>query len=349
MGKETRWRRLLRIFAVALAVGGGAWLVWPLAFPFLVGLAVARAAEPVVAVLGQRLGFPRWLGAFCAVTGLYLLVGLGGWLLCRVLLQQLWRFLRAVPELAGNMAGPIEELRQTMLELANRFPDGIGDALDQGVREFFRTGAGLGQRLYDWAFRAASSVLGSLPDLGLFLLTAVLSSFMLSAKLPRLRALWQQKAPRQLSRVGSAVKRTLCTWLLAQGKLMVLIWSLLTVGFLLLGIDYAFLFGLGIAVLDALPVLGTGSVLIPWGLLCFLQGRTGRGVGLLLLYGAAALARTALEPRLLGRQVGLDPLVTLLSLYAGYRLCGVGGLILFPMGTLMAKQLWDRWEVDKSE
>lgn len=349
MGNNTRWHRLLRIFAVALAVGGGTWLLWPVAFPFLVGLAVARAAEPMAARLSQHLGFPRWLGAFCAVTGLYVLAILGGWLLCRVLLGQLWRFLRAVPELAGTMAVPIENLRQRMLELANRFPDGIGDALDQGVREFFRTGAGLGQKLYDWAFWAASTVLGSLPDLGLFLLTAVLSSFMLSARLPRLRQLWQQKAPRQLRRVGSAIKGTVCTWLMAQGKLMVLIWAILTVGFCLLGIDYAFLLGLGIAVLDALPVLGTGSVLIPWSIVCFLQGRTGRGVGLLLLYGGAALTRTALEPRLLGHQAGLDPLVTLLSLYAGYRLCGVGGLILFPMGTLMAKQLWDRREVDKWE
>ena len=64
-------------------------------------------------------------------------------------------------------------------------------------------------------------------------------------------------------------------------------------------------------------------------------------LGMLLLYGIAALTRTALEPRLLGRQLGLHPLLTLLALYAGFRLCGVGGMILFPIGAILLRQLWE--------
>lgn len=346
MGKNIRWPQLLRTAAVALAAGGGVWLLWPVAVPFLVGLGAAAAAEPAAAKL-RGLGLPRWLGSVCAVSGLYLLVGLGGWLLLHILLRELWRLFRALPELAGSLAIPVEELRQRLLELAGRFPDGVGDALEQGVRNFFRSGAGLGQRLYDWAFSAASRLLAGLPDLGLFLLTAVLAGFMISAKLPRLQALWQQKAPPQVERVLAAVKRTLLAWLMAQSKLMAITWAMLTVGFLLLQVEYACLLGLGIAVLDALPVLGTGCVLIPWALVCFLRGNTARGIGLLLIYGTAALTRTALEPRLLGKQMGLDPLLTLLAMYAGYRFFGVAGLILFPMLALMARQLYDRWEVDK--
>ena len=69
-------------------------------------------------------------------------------------------------------------------------------------------------------------------------------------------------------------------------------------------------------------------------------------MGLLLLYGAAALTRTALEPRILGRQIGLDPLLTLAALYAGYHFLGVLGMILFPVGALIGKQFWDRRERD---
>ena len=95
------------------------------------------------------------------------------------------------------------------------------------------------------------------------------------------------------------------------------------------------------ALIDALPVFGTGTILIPWALALFLQGETKTGIGLVILYGAAALSRQALEPRLVGKQVGLNPVLTLLALYTGYRLLGVGGMIVFPIAAMLFKQLWD--------
>ena len=83
--------------------------------------------------------------------------------------------------------------------------------------------------------------------------------------------------------------------------------------------EYALLFALLITIIDALPVFGTGTVLIPWSMAQFLRGDTRCGVGLLLLYAVAALTRQALEPRLVGKQVGLNPVLTLLALYTGFR------------------------------
>jgi len=94
-----------------------------------------------------------------------------------------------------------------------------------------------------------------------------------------------------------------------------------------------------IALVDAIPMLGTGTVLVPWSLLCFLQGNPVRGVGLLGLYVTAMLVRSALEPRVVGRQLGINPLLTLAALYAGFRLWGVTGMILAPIITVTATQL----------
>ena len=343
MRKETIWRTVLRVSAWAAALGLGVWLLGPPLLPFLLGLVLARTVEPAVRLLDRRL--PRWLASGCAVAGAYILLVAGGFLLCRVLCRELWSFLRSLPELAGTMSEPLTRLRDRLLLMAGRFPDGIGAALEQGVTGFFQSGAGLGQKLYDWAFRTVSRLLTQLPDLFLFLLTAVLSSVMFSAKLPRLLALWETHAPdhwqQRLTGLWQTVRRTLGAWLLAQGKLMLVTLLILAAGFLVLGVDYALLFALGIALLDALPVFGSGLILIPWSMVRFLQGDTFRGVGLLLVYGVAALTRTALEPRILGRQIGLDPLLTLAALYAGYRFLGIGGMILFPMGALVARQFWD--------
>ena len=92
--------------------------------------------------------------------------------------------------------------------------------------------------------------------------------------------------------------------------------------------------------MDALPVLGTGTVLVPWSLVCLLQGDTVRGIGLLGVYAAASLTRSVLEPRFIGRQLGLDPLVTLLAMYAGYRLWGLAGMILAPLLAVTVTQFF---------
>ena len=107
------------------------------------------------------------------------------------------------------------------------------------------------------------------------------------------------------------------------------------------GLLYPVLAALVITLVDALPVFGTGTILIPWALALFLRGETKTGIGLVILYGAAALSRQALEPRLVGKQVGLNPVLTLLALYTGYRLLGVGGMIVFPIAAMLFKQLWD--------
>ena len=184
-----------------------------------------------------------------------------------------------------------------------------------------------------------------LPDAVLFAVTAILSSFMLSGELPAIRG-WLRRTVRpawleKLQTLGGHVRTTLGGWLRAQLKLMGITFLILNAGLLLLRVRYPVLAALVITVVDALPVFGTGTILIPWALALFLQGETKTGIGLVILYGAAALSRQALEPRLVGKQVGLNPVLTLLALYTGYRLLGVGGMIVFPIAAMLFKQLWD--------
>ena len=125
---------------------------------------------------------------------------------------------------------------------------------------------------------------------------------------------------------------------------MGLVFVLLTLGLWVLGVDFPLLFGALIALVDALPVFGSGTVLLPWALVALLQADKVRGIGLLLLYAALTLTRAALEPRVVGRQMGLHPLLTLMAFYLGYRLMGVAGMILLPIGAMVSKQLVDLLE-----
>ena len=98
---------------------------------------------------------------------------------------------------------------------------------------------------------------------------------------------------------------------------------------------------------DALPVFGVGTIMVPWGALTLLRGDTFTGLGLLAVYGAASLTRTFLEPRFLGRQIGLSPLLTLVCLYAGFRLYGILGMILLPVAVILCKQIIELLEPEE--
>ena len=134
----------------------------------------------------------------------------------------------------------------------------------------------------------------------------------------------------------------------AQGILTLVAFFFLLFGFLLLNVKYPLLLSGLIALLDFLPVLGVGLFLVPWGIISLLAGKRALGIGLLVLFFVITVTRQILEPRVLGRGYGLHPLVTLLSLYAGGRLFGFFGLLVFPMITLLFFEMLFSEETKKS-
>ena len=171
-------RRILKTAGVAaLAVLGGwlgLWLLGPVLLPFGVGYLFALGAQPAVDTLTKR-HIPRWAAAGLTVTLLYAALGTAfyalGWVLCRETLA----LARQLPELAESLTGPAARVEAWLLERADRFPDGVGQALRQGVEEFFRSGAGLAGRAYNWVFGLISGALKKLPELMLFLVKWLLS------------------------------------------------------------------------------------------------------------------------------------------------------------------------------
>ena len=342
-------RRLWRAALFIVLGGAGLWLcgklLLPLVLPFLLGLAAAAAAQRPAAFLQTRCRLPRALASFVCVLLLYALLFGALYALGRLALSELGTLGRELPVLAGNLSVPLQALQKRLYALADRFPDGLGSGLHAGLKSFFESGSGLAGKLYERLFQAASGLISALPELVLFTVTALLSGFMLCRDYPQAKAwLARQLQTEHRARAYAVLQRlraALGGWLRAQLRLMSVIFLLVTAGLLLLGRPHAPLFGLLIALVDALPVFGTGTVLIPWALVMFLRHETRCGIGLLVLYGAAALTRQALEPRLIGRQAGLNPVVTLAALYTGFRIFGVPGLILMPIGVLFLKQLWD--------
>ena len=113
--------------------------------------------------------------------------------------------------------------------------------------------------------------------------------------------------------------------------LMLLTFGELFLGFAILRIKYSFFLAFIVAIIDVLPVFGVGTVLIPWAVILFINGHTGKAVGLLVLFGIMYVVRQFSEPRLIGRFMGLHPLLTLSTAYLGYTFFGITGMIISPI------------------
>ena len=327
-------KKSISVLAAFFVVWLAALFLLPLCFPFLLGALLAFAAEPMVGFLQKR-RVPRCVCSGIGVSMAFCFLAMLVLILCAFALRELRRVAGVLPDLEDTAKSGIGLLQSWLLELASRAPQSVQPLLSENVTSFFSNGTSLLDKVIRYILGLAGSILSHIPDGALSLGTAVISSFLISARLPKIKSWLKKRLPgEKLKPAADALKRmknAVGGWLMAQLKLMGVTFTILTLGFVVLRIAYAPLWALAVSLVDALPVLGTGTVLVPWAVICFLQGEGAKAVGLLGVYAVVTLSRSMLEPKLVGRHLGLDPLVTLMALYAGYRLWGVGGMIFAPL------------------
>lgn len=196
-------------------------------------------------------------------------------------------------------------------------------------------------RLGEAVTSAALHFATSLPSLALSVLVFCLSCFYLSLDGERLFlwviGLWGEEKRERARAACAAVAEALRGYLRAYGLIFCLTFTELLIGFWIIGVRYAFLIAALTALVDLLPVLGSGAVLLPWSAVSFLSGNVKTGAGLLILYGVVTLVRQIAEPKIVGKSLGLHPLATLASMYVAFRLFGAAGLVIGPCAAIVLR------------
>lgn len=332
-------------------LSGAFFLVWgvtryflPLVAPFLLGWIFAAAAEPMTQFLHSRVRLHRSLAAGVSVS-LVLLVLVGVVCLAGALCyRELAGLAVSAPEYAEALGQRATEIQDWALRIAGSAPGGLGNFLSRGLSDLFAGGGVLLEKLTSGAISAAGNVAGKIPGGALMLGTAVISAYMISGQYPALKRRIMESGTvyRKWMPMARNISETAGLWLKAQLKLTGVTFGIVGAGFLILRVEHWLLWAMVTAVVDAIPLLGTGTVLIPMALLSFFWGEQVRAIGLLGLYVTAMLTRSALEPRLVGKQLGMTPLSTLMALYAGFKIWGVPGMILSPLLAVTVMQLISR-------
>lgn len=324
-------------FAIILAI---VWVIleWGLSLimPFIIAFLISWALQRPIRFLSEKLRVHKKILAIFLVLLFYCTIGL---LIALLIIKSF----SAVGELIANLPALYEahinpligKIYDSLESSFIRLDPELMNALDTLIQD---SAASIGEIISGLSMTVAGAVSGaasSLPGFLIRLLLMVISTFFISMDYDRLMGFILRQFNDRTQELFFQIKKyiigTLFVCIRSYALIMSITFVELSIGLHILRIENAFLIALLIAVFDILPVLGTGGIMIPWAIITFLLGNYSLAIGLAVLYVVITIIRNILEPKIVGGNIGLHPVVTLISLFVGAQLFGVVGLFGFPI------------------
>ncbi len=340
-------KSITKLAYLAAAVGA-VWLfvryLLPWTAPLIVAFVMAALMEAPVRMLMRH----RWKrGAAAAVITLAVL-GVIVYLTAKLTslgIQTAADFAKEVPQLMENVSALAEAASSKAERFAASAPESVREYIAAAVQSFGKVIYTLPELISRKALDILGKAAAGSPTIFLFIVTAGIGTYFFSAAFPTTLAFIRAQLPRQtvekLNFVRSDLRKSFGGFMKAQLILMGMTFFQLVTVFMLLKIRNAVEIAAVTALIDALPVFGTGIVLLPWAAYCAVSGDVRLGIALMLSWAVINLVRNCAQAKLLGDQIGLDPISSLLAIYVGFRVWGVGGMLVFPIILVTLKQLND--------
>lgn len=333
---------LLKIIAALFAVFLSVKYLLPCIMPFILAFLTAQLADPTVELISRKLRVKRSFSSFvCMAVFLLSIVGI-------ILLVSIKLYGGALAFIK-NLPFYVELVQETLTELyglvsvyLSRMPDSV-----QGYIYSFTSGLGELPAKFSASFIAGvSAIMNKAADVLLFTAVYIVASFFISRSLLDIKLFIKRQLPVRFREISERLKKDIAAgvgiWLRAQLMLMGITFLELTFIFLILRIENAVIIAAATAVIDALPVLGTGIVLLPWAFISLITGFTAKAVSLFAAYLVITSVRSFLEPHIVSSGFGVNPVASLLCAYIGFKTVGAAGMILFPLMLMLAKLLNDK-------
>ncbi len=311
-----------------------------LALPFLIAWGVAFSVRPMAQRISTGTRIPRRVisvlltvlilagGIAVVVSAIVYALGeavefLSSLLESDELYSVLDKILNPIGQLFGDREGA-EELRRRIGEAVS----GMLSSLLSGIGGFI------------------TGFIGAVPRAMIFVLVTLIASIYFSLDLDRINTRVRKTLPKRIVSALVGFKQrflsTLVRYLRSYLVIMLITFMVMLFGFLVLGVEYAVLLAFVVALLDALPLIGVGTVLVPWSVYQMIFSNFGLGLGLAILFVLHAVLRQFIEPRIIGKSLGMHPIISLILLYTGYYLFGFLGLLLIPLLSVLVNILISR-------
>ncbi|WP_138187059.1 sporulation integral membrane protein YtvI [Paenibacillus alvei] len=343
-------KRILRggwVLTVGILILLSCYLLVPLLYPFLIAWLIALMLNPVVEWMSEQFRMPRWLSVtICLTLFITSMLTVAAAVVTRVVREvynlsnsmdhflRLWREffiqlfendkVRTFLETLGSLYKDNPNLQGSINSNLSSTADKITTVITNFITSFLD---------------AIVRLLSSLPNVASISIIILLSAFFISKDWSRWMGIPARAMPASINQsmrtIWGDLKQALFGYLRAQLFLISITMFIITTGLIVLRVDYAITIGLLVGIIDLLPYLGVGAVMIPWIVYCFAVDQGSLGIGLLIVYAIVLLTRQIMEPKVLASTVGLDPLLMLIAMFVGMQLFGFLGLIVGPVSLVL--------------
>lgn len=322
----------------------------PIVLPFVVAWVVALVLQPIINFLSKKAKIPKWLSVIVLVLATLFLLS---WAIYAIVVRSSTELLSLSKELLDafeNFSTDPNGIDAFIDKLNSLVPFfdfsgflyNVWNNLDEYIASTLKNLVSL---VSSSVVPLITKIVMAIPNAFVFFIITIISAVYISIDFKKINSFiayqFPEKARDFLRMVKEQFVQTIGKYVRAYSLLILITFSELFVGFSILGVHYSFIIALITALVDILPVLGTGTILIPWGVYMLISGNYFMGVGILILYVIITVVRQILEPKIVGSYVGLYPLVTLMAMYIGTKVMGFFGLFLFPIAIILLKKMND--------
>ena len=343
-------RRILVNLGVALA--GVLFLIFVVPqlvrflMPLIVAWIVAMIANPIIRFLEKRIKIMRKHGSALVIILVLAALIAAFYGLAVLVASQFSSWVTELPEVYDSVTQNLQHLFRLLHQKYNIIPADVKLAFDQreNMLDSYIQKAidGLLKMVKSGSLSKVSSLASSLMDFLVYAILTILASYFMTVEKDHFTKLLQEKTPAGVQRIWDKIKkifiRAIGGYFKAHFQIMIVIFFITVVPFAFMGISYSGLLAVVIAIVDFLPFFGAGTVLVPWAVYRLVTGSYTYAAILFVIYVVVLIVRQALEPKLIGDNIGTSPFETLVFMLVGYRLAGMLGLIVgIPVGMILVE------------
>lgn len=321
---------------ILLGVYLGCHFLLPPLMPFILGFLVAWFLRRPAAFLAGKLRITQKIPAALLTALFYFLTATIIVFAGAQFLFALKDMLPRLPEIYINELLPfLDACMDNIKEFVSQIDPAIAIEIDTWAGNASTSVMQMITSFSGAAVKSISGIATGMPMMIVKVVLTIVSTFFFSMDFDRivrfLKKLLPEKAEKAIHPIKEKVFHSLKVFLRSYCLIFLMTFSELSIGFGIMRIPHAIWIGLLVAVIDIMPVLGTGLVLLPWAVIAAFMKNFPMAIGMVLLYIIMTVIRNMVEPKLVGRQIGLHPLATLISMFLGMQLFGIIGLFVFPV------------------
>ena len=342
------WNKVFRKIMILFITILGIYLSFKLAvfyMPFLVAFIISLLIEPVIRILMKRLKTPRKISAIIVFTiVLSIFIGLISWGIITII-SEAANMLNGLNSFVGMLADQSQSLISKFNFNKFQLSDQINKILSNSANNFLSDLSNYLRTLLN----KIVTTLTSIPTIGLYIIITILALYFICTDkiymIDQLEHHFPEKWVKKIGYYTRKIIKSLGCYLKAEIILVLISFVISIVGlyifkFIGFNIQYPLMAALGIGFVDALPIFGSGTIMVPWAIVSATNGDYRLGVAILSLWGLMSIIRQLIEPKIVSKQIGIHPIFTLIAMYTGFKISGLLGLFIGPIVLIVLKNIF---------